>query len=755
MRTLLLFLIVPIFVATSFAQQFINWQNYTALKNVRDVAISDNGFWSATNGGSFRYNSAENDFITLHKSDGLNGISLTSVTIDKMDRAWFGSSDGIIDIYNVGSNQFDVILDINTSSQINKRINDLDASGDTIIVSSDFGVSLIDANTFLFFDTFFKFGDFTTNTRVNSTLKSGLFYVCTDEGIAIQKPGAINLSAPESWNVYSSAEGLPSDKTLKARFYQNNLIVSTDDGFSQFINNTWSSFIPNLAGLNIVDYQVSGDSILILAENKIYLYYNSVLTELYNSSVNLLSLEINDNFGIVCASANGSFFLDNQLNGEFLSPNAPPVNQFPSMSVDANSLLYSASGKDVTGVGYYTYDLNTWSFFNTSNTPELPVNSIHFVNTFNTTGYLGTWGRGFFEKTEDGTITAYNVANTGMQGVDENPEFLVIAGLEKDSQGNLWVLNYGAVNRMNLSTMTTNGHWYHFAVPAENNFYLELHDNLTVDIYDTKWYSCSQSSRQGLFYFNENKTYEDPSDDRSDYLTTVDGLNTNDIRDVVTDRRGDIWVATSLGVNIITNTSAVPTSGSSALRISSVFVLRQQSVNAIAVDPLNQKWIGTNEGLLLVNSDGSRLLTTFTSQNSALLSNQIRSLAIDENRGIVYAGTDEGLTSFETPFIKPLESFEKIFVYPNPYYLGNKYDLLTIDGLIRDSEIKILSISGSLITEFSSPGGRTAYWDGKDSNGNFVSTGIYIIVAYDSEGNSVLTGKVAVLRDQGPSTLSK
>jgi hypothetical protein len=250
-----------------------------------------------------------------------------------------------------------------------------------------------------------------------------------------------------------------------------------------------------------------------------------------------------------------------------------------------------------------------------------------------------------------------------------------------------------------------------------------------------------------LFYLNENKTYEDPSDDKSDYLTTVDGLNTNDIRDIVVDRRGDVWAATSLGVNVITNTSSVLSSGSSSLRISSVFVLRQQSVNAIAVDPLNQKWIGTNEGLLLVNSDGSRLLASFTAQNSALLSNQIRSIAIDENKGIVYVGTDDGLTSFETPFIKPLESFDKLFVYPNPFNIKSGENLLTIDGLIRDTDIKILTINGALVIEFSSPGGRTAYWDGKDDKGELVSTGVYIIVAFDSEGNNVVTGKVAVLRE--------
>jgi len=746
MRILFFLLIVPALLSTTPAQQFINWKNYTALKNVKDVTINSDIIWSAATGGAFQYSTATNHFTTLHKSEGLQGNSLTSVIVDDLDRTWFGSVEGIIDIYNTNTNSLEVILDIYNSNQINKRINDFAAAGDTIIVSTDFGVSLINANSFLFFDTFFKFGTFPSNTRVNSTLKSGLFYVCTDQGIAIQKPGATNLSAPESWNVYSIVEGLPSNKTLKAGIYQGELIVSTDKGFSRLINNTWSNFISELSNIIIDDFQISRDSIIILSQNNIYLYYNQVLSVLYNSAVTLSRLEYKENFGIVCASANGTLYLNTQLAGEFLSPNAPPVNQFPSMSVDINSKLWSASGKDVTGVGYYTYEGDTWNFFNTSNTTELPTNAVYYAYTSGTTAYLGGWGYGFLE-VNGNNKKLFNRENTGMQGIPVNPNFLVITGFGKDSRNNLWVLNYGAVDRRTLSMQTPDSVWYHFPIPAAQNLILNEHYNLEIDPYDTKWFSCSNTSRLGLFYFNENKTYEDPSDDRSDYLTTIDGLNTNEIRDVVVDRRGEVWVATSLGVNVITNTSGIPTSGSSGLDIKSVFVLRQQSVNAIAVDPLNQKWIGTNEGLLLVNSDGSRLITTFTAENSALLSNQIRSLAIDENKGIVYVGTDEGLTSFETPYIKPLESFDELFVYPNPFKVKSGNNLLTIDGLIRDTDIKILTINGTLVSEFSSPGGRTAYWDGKDDNGELVSTGVYIIVAFDTEGNSVVTGKVAVLRE--------
>ncbi|MBV6418799.1 MAG: hypothetical protein DAHOPDDO_00008 [Ignavibacteriaceae bacterium] len=748
MKILFFLLIVYFCTATALPQQFINWKNYTALKNVQDVAISGNQIWSAATGGAFQFTPESNTFITLHKSEGLKGNSLTSVIEDNSGRIWFGSAEGIIDIYNEDTGSLEVILDIFNSNQINKRINDFSITGDTIIVASDFGVSLINSGSLLFFDTFFKFGTFASNTKVNCAVKNSLFYVCTDQGVAIQKPGATNLSAPESWNVYSSSNGLPSNKTFKPGLFQGNLIVSTDKGFSKFENNIWNNFITELANININDFQISGDSIIILAQKNIYLYYNQTLTVLYNSAVSISKIEFGKNLGYVCASTNGTLFLNTLMIGDFVSPNAPPANQFPSMSVDDNSKLWSASGKDVTGIGYYTYENENWNYFNASNTPELPTNAVYHAFTSGTTAYLGGWGYGFLEVNGDNK-KLFNRANTGMQGIPSNPDFVVVTGFGKDSRNNLWALNYWAVDRNTLSMRTPDSVWYHFTIPAAQGRTLLGIENLAIDPYDTKWYSCTDgsNSRFGVFYFNENKTYEDPADDRSDFLTTSDGLNQNDIRDVVVDRRGDVWVGTSLGVNIITNTSAIPTSGSSALRISNVFVLRQQSINAIAVDPLNQKWIGTNEGLLLVNSDGSRLITTFTAQNSALLSNIIRSIAIDENKGIVYVGTDEGLTSFETPYIKPLESFNELFVYPNPYKIKSGNNLLTIDGLIRDTEIKILTIDGILVSQFFSPGGRTAYWDGKNKNGELVNTGVYIIVAFNADGNEVVTGKVAVLRE--------
>ena len=744
-RRIILFVLVAVF--NSYPQMFTNWKNHTDMKDVSDVSTNSSGVWAATGGGAFHYSVSDGSFTTLNKADGLSGIAITSVVIDNTGKIWFGSQDGILDVYDEDEKEFKVILDIFNSSQINKKINDLNYTGDTIIVSTDFGISLIDNASYLFYDTFFKFGNIPSNTKVNSSAKLGLMYACTDAGLAIQKQGAQNLSAPESWNVFTITNGLPSNKTLKVGSYNGSIIVSTDKGFSMQQDTTWINFIPALDQKVINDFQVNNDTIFILSENKIYRYMNNQLIEIDSTNSDAVKLSYTKVFGIAAATKSGVFRIPETGPSSFLIPNGPSANQFPSMSVDQNGVLYCASGKDNLGVGFYTYDKSTWRNFTTGNTPSLPTNDIYYTAslTGNTT-YLGTWGRGFI-KVSDDQITLFNRSNTGMQGIPNSPDFLVITGFARDSQGNTWVLNYWAGDRNTLSLSTPGNTWYHFIVPAEPSISLEGKYSLAIDQYDTKWYYLNSTSTAGLYYFNENKTFENPADDKSDYISTVDGLNSNTIRSVVVDRRGDVWVGTSIGVNVISNTSTIPNSSNPQLRISSVFAVRQQSINAIAVDPLNQKWVGTSEGLLLLNSDGSRLLAALTSDNSPLLSDQIQSIAIDENSGIIYLGTDEGLTSFETPFIKPLESFEELFVYPNPFYLKDNSRLLTIDGLIKDTEIKILSLSGKLINEFSSPGGRTAYWDGTDSDGNIVGSGIYLIVAFDQEGNSVITGKVAVVRE--------
>ena len=177
-----------------------------------------------------------------------------------------------------------------------------------------------------------------------------------------------------------------------------------------------------------------------------------------------------------------------------------------------------------------------------------------------------------------------------------------------------------------------------------------------------------------------------------------------------------------------------------------VFSLRLQSINCIAVDAVNQKWVGTSQGVFVMTPDGSSIIRQYDSKTSPLPTDNIISITIDDNTGMVYMGTEFGLTSLQTEFVEPKESFEEIFVYPNPFIPGGSADHLTIDGLIEDSQIKILTVNGKLVSEIITPGGRIAFWDGRDLEGNIVPSGIYIIVAYDEDADNISTSKVAVIR---------
>jgi flagellar hook assembly protein FlgD len=55
-------------------------------------------------------------------------------------------------------------------------------------------------------------------------------------------------------------------------------------------------------------------------------------------------------------------------------------------------------------------------------------------------------------------------------------------------------------------------------------------------------------------------------------------------------------------------------------------------------------------------------------------------------------------------------------------------------------------VDGKLIKEIITPGGKVGLWDGTDSDGSYVSSGIYIVAAYSEDGNEVGIGKIAVVR---------
>ncbi|MBP1594317.1 MAG: Por secretion system protein, partial [Bacteroidetes bacterium] len=82
--------------------------------------------------------------------------------------------------------------------------------------------------------------------------------------------------------------------------------------------------------------------------------------------------------------------------------------------------------------------------------------------------------------------------------------------------------------------------------------------------------------------------------------------------------------------------------------------------------------------------------------------------------------------------------------FPNPVkpdYTG----LITITGLIRDSNVKITDINGNLIFAGSSVGGQFT-WNGRNSKGRRVASGVYLVLAADAEGKEGIATKILIIK---------
>ena len=98
-----------------------------------------------------------------------------------------------------------------------------------------------------------------------------------------------------------------------------------------------------------------------------------------------------------------------------------------------------------------------------------------------------------------------------------------------------------------------------------------------------------------------------------------------------------------------------------------------------------------------------------------------------------------------------LRKLNEVFVEagPNPFILEGQNELFNIKKLKNNSIVKIFNLNGLLIQKLTAKNlqvdGSRATWNGKELNGNIVTSGIYLYLAFTEDGKSV-AGKIAVVR---------
>lgn len=723
---LLLFLIILSSINT-IAQVIGNFKNYSSFNYVENCIYDNGNIIAATNGGFFIYSEVNNTYKTFTKSEKLSSNLITSLAIDKYNRIWLGTEEGVIDIFRDVDLPVQHIYDIKNSYYNSKRINDIIIKGDTAFISSDFGILLVNINNYTFLDSYTKLGEnFSTGSSVKNIFIDKKIYACNYEGLAIQKTGATNLTNPGSWQTYPLGSSIPTQKLNDVILYNDTVFVATEKGIYKLSNN-WEKF--GSISSEVLDLFSKSNTLYYITSNGAYKFENNneqlIFSALPNMKLNRIlvttnnSILISTNTGVVRISATST---------DIIFPNGPQTNSIQSMTIDKNNNLWMCSQSDDLGFGIFKFDGTVW----TSYAPfELSAGYHKTYSAEDNTIYFCNWGNGF-TRYKNGQFQNFTVNNTPLRGIPSDPNYLVISDIKNDRNNNTWILNHQSASNHVLSVLTSDSIWYNFNLGNPICYHLAIDDN------GNKWFAELNTC---LHYFNDRGTLSNTTDDIYDYLTTAHGLNSNLINALAVDKRGALWVGTSLGVNIVNNTASPKNS------ITYSYPLKNISINCIEVDAINLKWVGTPQGVFLVSQDGNFVLAQYNSSNSPLPSNNIKSLTFNENTGVVYIGTDKGITTITTASIKPEENFSELFIFPNPVIVdGNSMININITGLVENSQIKILSIEGKLISEFASPGGNIAVWNGLDNEGKLVASGIYLIVAYDKSADKITTSKVAIIR---------
>lgn len=375
--------------------------------------------------------------------------------------------------------------------------------------------------------------------------------------------------------------------------------------------------------------------------------------------------------------------------------------------------------------------------------------------------FITSGRQGIFEYRDGKIVAQYTEGNSPIKScVPGNADYVRTDGAIYDSQGNLFVTNM--LCDTTIWCLKTDGKWVPFF-----NTVIAMATNLTGSIFDRKgrlWICQPRTDviiNGGFLCLDYNGTIDNPNDDIYTYrsgFTNQDGTAFSFLVGycIAEDLDGRLWMGTDNGLLVCDN----PDDWSKAdFLITQVkvprndgtnyadYLLNGAAVTAIAVDGANRKWIGTgSDGVYLLSADGVTTLHHFTQANSPLVSDGITAIACHPHSGEVFIGTDNGLMSYHSDASEAEESLRRdnLRVYPNPVrpdYSGP----VMLDGLVYDSDVKVVSTSGHVVAAGTSVGG-TYTWDGRGPSGERVGSGIYYFMVATPDGKSAMVAKVAIVR---------
>ena len=418
------------------------------------------------------------------------------------------------------------------------------------------------------------------------------------------------------------------------------------------------------------------------------------------------------------------------------------------------------------------YERDNWTLFETPTEKEgftrapfenatciaqSPTDANRFVVSTGRTGiYLYHKGSPEKQYTRDNSPLVSAVKNNSTASYS----YVRTDGVIYDKAGNLFVLNNSADTA--IWALRPDGTWKGLYVKELDN--APTLEKTMIDADGRLWVTSRRTVSNhngGFLCLDYNGTLDNTEDDVSRYRTTFlnqDGSPCSFSQGLcfAQDRDGAIWLGTNEGIFKVDDPK---TWFDNDFHVTQVKVPRNDGtdyadyllagvpVTAIAVDGANRKWVGTQgDGVYLLSPDGVKTIHHFKTNNSPLFSDNIWSIACHPSNGSVMISTDAGMIAYRSDAAEPQEQLARtnVRVYPNPFRPTLQREV-SLDGLTADADVRVTTTSGSLVYAGRSQGGLFR-WDGRDSRGRMVASGVYYFHISNADGSRGITAKVAVVR---------
>ena len=737
------------------------WNIHSAFADINAIAVTRDKVFALSNHSLFAVDKQSEELSYYSRLTGLNGAVISTIGYNStLNLLLVCYENGHLDIINSHDEVYnipDLYLKQTTYSKI---VNSIYMHEHTAYLAMDFGIIELDMKKREIKDTYIIGQDAKEVNVKHITIMGNRIYA-----VSPQLLYSASLSDPLSDYAYWQTQALPTGKEVSAFCaYDELLYMVRDSVLCSYRDSKWQK--------HTTSYKVNGlcptdQHLFILPKNQAGVAIAETDLSLQMTDMGMITDIVQDGSSYWWASVTDE--LVRGADRQAFRPDGPINNIAYRMRTFGDRLYVVPGGRwatqNKTPGEIMFYEKGNWvnissdvinkacgfKVYDLMNVAQDPNDKDHY--------FVTSYGAGLLEMQSDEVVNLYTPDNsTLISAVPKYPkEYTRTDGAMYDEQGNLWILN--AVGTKSINIFTPDKQWFSFGLASQSDTIpLYTPGEIMVDRRNTQWKWIPQCRyNTGLLLLQDNGTPTNDKDDQVFYRNEWYDQNGKPvipeyIYSMAQDHDNTIWVGTNAGLFLIPATIDFTTSNrcerviigrNDGTKLGD-YLLDNEQINHIVVDGANRKWIATaTSGVFLLSPNGEETIEHFTTENSPLSSNNVLSIAILESTGEVFFGTSQGLVSYMSDAIEPAKNFSDIYAYPNPVH-PNYHGVVTIRGLMANTEVRIVDASGNLVTTIQGNGGE-AVWDMTNAQGSRVASGIYTALCNTQDGAAHSTVKIMVM----------